>query len=102
MSKPLRTEEEAVQEIEDAARWYERQRPGLGTELLAATDIILEQVSRFPKAGAFVSHVSRDLGVRRDSIDLPYPLITPTGRSRATLRASPASWTTWTTLSTSL
>ncbi|HJX28084.1 MAG TPA: hypothetical protein VJ885_09235 [Thermoanaerobaculia bacterium] len=32
MTKPLRTEEEAVQEIEDATHWYERQRPGLGTE----------------------------------------------------------------------
>lgn len=31
-----------------------------------------------------------------------YPFTTPTGRNRTTFRASPASWTTWTTRSTSL
>jgi hypothetical protein len=43
--------------------------------------------------------VRRTSQVRRTFL---YPLITASGRKRATLRAIPAPWTTWTTLSTSL
>ena len=36
MTKPVRTEPEAVEELHEAARWYEKRRRGLGLEFLAA------------------------------------------------------------------
>ena len=36
MTKPVRTEPEAVDELLEAARWYEKRRRGLGVEFLAA------------------------------------------------------------------
>ena len=38
MSKPLRVDREAEEELHAAASWYEGQRPGLGHELLNAVD----------------------------------------------------------------
>jgi hypothetical protein len=38
MTKPIRLDSEAEEEIDAAVAWYEAQRPGLGLELLEALD----------------------------------------------------------------
>jgi toxin ParE1/3/4 len=76
VSKPLRTESEALAELKDAYRWYQEKRPGLGDELLAAIDVTLDQIVRLPRAGAPVPQVPRDLGARRAPVErFPYHIV---------------------------
>jgi hypothetical protein len=42
----FRSEPEASAELEDAAVWYESQRPGLGVEFLHAVDATLDRIAR--------------------------------------------------------
>ena len=39
MTKPLRFDDEAAEELQVAASWYEQRRRGLGGELLAAVQV---------------------------------------------------------------
>jgi len=57
VSKPLLTEEEADQELEDAVRWYEERRLGLGAELLTAIDNAFARITRLPGTGSPVPGV---------------------------------------------
>ena len=57
MSRAIRFEDEAEQEYRAAARWYDDQRVGLGTEFLDAVDATLAHIVRFPRAGVFVPRV---------------------------------------------
>lgn len=54
MSKPVAFRVVARNEAEDAARWYEEQRAGLGVDFLAelqqVLDAIGEQLDRYPVA----------------------------------------------------
>ena len=76
MTKPLRTEEEADRELEEAVRWYEAKRSGLGAELLASVDVTLEQVVRFPGTGTPVPRVPAGLPVRRRPVEkFPYHVV---------------------------
>jgi toxin ParE1/3/4 len=76
VKKPFRAQDEASEELEHAARWYEDRRSGLGQRFLASVDVTLEQVRRFPEAGAPVPGVPPDLAVRRAPIKgFPYHLI---------------------------
>lgn len=65
MSRPVRFEAEAAAELDEASRWYERRKRGLGTEFLEVIHAALRQVVRWPQAGAPVVGVSRDLPVRQ-------------------------------------
>ena len=47
----FRQEPEASAELEDAALWYERQRPGLGLEFVQAVDAALERIAQWPQIG---------------------------------------------------
>lgn len=58
----------AAAELRHAAAWYEEQSPGLGDRLLDAIEVALEQIRRFPEAGAPVPLVASDLPVRRGSV----------------------------------
>ena len=49
MTPPLSVRPEARAEIQEAYRWYERQRPGLGEEFLEAVQASLEAVERSPQ-----------------------------------------------------
>ena len=51
MTGTFRPEPEAAAELEDAALWYEGQRPGLGLELVQAVDFALEQIAGWPQIG---------------------------------------------------
>ena len=76
MKTPLRIQPEATEELEHAARWYERRRTGLGHRLLASVDATLAKIRRFPEAGAPVPGVPPDLAVRRAPVSgFPYHVI---------------------------
>ena len=65
MSKPLRFDAEAEDELRAAAAWYERQRRGRGGELLAAVADALVAVQEAPAAAPPAPLVPGELGVRR-------------------------------------
>jgi toxin ParE1/3/4 len=65
VNKPVRAEPEADEELRAAARWYERRRPGLGREFLAAIGAAVELVQRHPAGGSRVPKVKRTFPVRR-------------------------------------
>ena len=73
MSWAFRPEPEASAELEDAATWYNKQRPGLGLEFLQAVDAALERIARWPHIGRRVPAVPDDVPARRFPITrFPY------------------------------
>lgn len=75
MTLPVRFESEAASELEEAVAWYEAQHAGLGAELLAAVDPVVEDVGRWPEAGAPVRGVPAELRVRKAPVArFPYYL----------------------------
>ena len=76
MTKPARFDEDAAEELDAAARWYEAQRPGLGFELIGEVRGAAAQVSESPAAMSFARGVARRLSVRRCPVRrFPYELI---------------------------
>lgn len=65
MSQPVRLAPEASAELEEAARWYERRHAGLGLAFLAAVDLTVESVVRWPGTGRKIDGLAEDLVVRR-------------------------------------
>jgi len=58
-----------------AARWYETQRPGLGTEFLGAVDTTVVQIAEAPRVGSPVPRVS-DQTIRRKAVRrFPYHVV---------------------------
>lgn len=76
MSPRVRFEDEADAEYRQAGRWYESRRAGLGTEFLDAVDDTLRRIVDFPRAGAPVPGVPRDLAVKRRAVTrFPYHVV---------------------------
>jgi plasmid stabilization system protein ParE len=76
VKRPFRVQDEANQELDHASRWYEERRPGLGHRFLSSVDAALDQISRFPEAGAHVPRIPPELVVRRAPIKgFPYHVI---------------------------
>ena len=69
MKRVFRPEPEASAELEDAAVWYDNQRPGLGVEFADAVDAALERIARWPQIGRVIPGVADDVSARR----LPVP-----------------------------
>jgi plasmid stabilization system protein ParE len=65
MSKPIRVDAAARAELRAAARWYDRQRAGLGRELIAAVDEAMQRMSRLGPDCRPVYGVDPELGARR-------------------------------------
>ena len=65
MTKPLRFDDEAAEELQLAAAWYERRKRGLGSELVAAVRSAHSSIATNPSAWSLVPGVPPDLGVRR-------------------------------------
>ncbi len=65
MTKPIRTEPEAGEELLEATRWYERRRRGLGMEFLAAIASAVEFIQRNPEGGSPVPGVIDEVPARR-------------------------------------
>ena len=62
---------EAIEEIVEAVRRYERDRPGLGKELQAELDAAVDFLRRFPEAAAPIRGSLRRKPLQR----FPYALI---------------------------
>ena len=76
MSAPVRFEDEADAEYRQAGRWYESRRVGLGVEFFDAVDAAVHQIVDFPRSGASVPRVPRQLPVRRLAVTrLPYHVV---------------------------
>lgn len=72
----LLIEPEADQELEEAALRYEKERPGLGRRFFAEVAATMDQIRRFPQAGARVPHVPVDLLARRAPVKgFPYHIV---------------------------
>jgi|SRR5476649_1523936 len=68
MKKPVRFDDEAAEELEAAARWYDAQRAGLGFDLLAEVREASAQVAEAPTAMPLAPGVAPRLGVRRCAV----------------------------------
>jgi toxin ParE1/3/4 len=76
VTKPLRAQGEASQELNEVVRWYEDRRSGLGSRFLSAVDVTIEQLLRFPQAGAPVPRIPPDLTIRRAPVKgFPYHVV---------------------------
>jgi plasmid stabilization system protein ParE len=76
MTKPIRIDSEAENELNAACDWYEQQCVGLGNELLQAIHEIVARVADYPSSGALHPHVSKDLGARRMLVKrFPYAVV---------------------------
>ena len=65
MSEPVRFASEASSEPQDAVRWYEDQRAGLGAAFLAAVEATVDLLVRWPRSGAVITGVSAEPEIRR-------------------------------------
>jgi len=76
MTGTFRPEPEASAELEDAALWYEGQRPGLGLEFVQAIDLALEQIAGWPQIGRRVTGLPSDLPARKVPVKrFPYHVV---------------------------
>lgn len=76
MTKPIRVDAAAKAELRAAARWYEEQRAGLGSELISAIDEAMPRVARLGPDCRPVYGVDPDLGVRRVQANrFPYAVV---------------------------
>jgi hypothetical protein len=76
VKKPFRAQDEASEELDHAARWYDERRSGLGHRFLASVDATLHQIERFPGSGAPVPEVPQGLAVRQAPINgFPYHVV---------------------------
>ena len=75
MKLPLRISEEAYAEMAEAARWYERNRVGLGLEFLAAVDAAVARIEENPRIGSRTPGVD-DEDIRRVFVGrFPYHVV---------------------------
>ena len=65
MRRPVHLLPEAERELEDAFRWYERQRSGLGLEFLLAFEAAVENLRRLPEGHELVALRTRKALLRR-------------------------------------
>lgn len=54
MTRAVRLEDEASDELGDAATWYEQERPGLSDSFLAAVEASLVRIGEWPEAAPAV------------------------------------------------
>lgn len=99
MILPVRFSAEAAEELDDAAVWYDRQRPGLGGEFMDAVEETVAILAEWPRSGPLVSGLPADLEVRRAPVArFPYHLGYVTGGSEIRVlavvhdRRRPAYW----------
>ena len=71
----VRISEEADAEMAEAARWYEGNRAGLGTEFLDAVDTAVARIAETPRIGSPVPGVSDRTIRRRPVRRFPYHVV---------------------------
>jgi hypothetical protein len=73
---PVLYEPEAVEELEEAAAWYERARPGLGHRFAADVEEAVDRIEEAPLSFASVVRFGADLVVRRALLhQFPYSIV---------------------------
>lgn len=76
MTKPIRIDSEAENELTAACEWYEQQCAGLGDELLQAIHETIARVADYPGSGALYPQMPEELGVRRVLVRrFPYTVV---------------------------
>ena len=76
MTRRVRIEPEAAEELGEAALWYENRRAGLGSDFLDRVDLASSRLNQWPHAGVAVPGLPVELAVRRVPVDrYPYHLI---------------------------
>ncbi len=76
MTKPLRLDAEAEEELRAAADWYEAQKLGLGKDFLDAIDDALDRLRKSPGAASLVASVPASWNVRRVLVHrFPYAIV---------------------------
>jgi len=76
VSREIRLELEAEEELRQAARWYDQRRPGLGSEFLSAVAAAFSLLAEQPTLGAPVPGVRTDLPTRRVLLRrFPYAIV---------------------------
>lgn len=73
--KPSIFRPDAAGDVEDAYRWYENQRPGLGEEFLAAVGTVVESLAAYPERFPIVYRQTRRANLRRFPYSLFYRII---------------------------
>ncbi len=73
--KPLVFRVAAAADLEDAYRWYERQRKGLGEDFLSAVQVAIETVGSNPKAHPVLHRDTRRILLRRFPYGLYYRVL---------------------------
>jgi plasmid stabilization system protein ParE len=67
---------EALAEVDEAARWYDDHRPGLGRELLAELEAVLSRVGDTPTSFPRLRDIPDELEVRRCLLSrFPYGVV---------------------------
>jgi plasmid stabilization system protein ParE len=62
---PVEFSAEAEEELDVAAVWFDEQRPGLGSEFMAAIEDVLGLLADWPRTGSIVEDTPADLEIRR-------------------------------------
>ncbi len=76
MTKPLRFDDEAVEELEAAAAWYEARRMSLGIDFVRVVRDALDRVAENPQTWPSVRDVPARLNVRRFLLRrFPYSIV---------------------------
>ena len=71
MTYEIVLQEEAVLEIQAAFEWYEKQKRGLGYELLATIELCFSQVSKHPNNYTYINESYRRIKTNR----FPYLIV---------------------------
>ncbi|HEU0036277.1 MAG TPA: type II toxin-antitoxin system RelE/ParE family toxin [Kofleriaceae bacterium] len=76
MTKSVTVDDEAVEELESAAQWYEARRRDLGIDFVREVREALRRISSEPQIWPLVPNVPERLGVRRFVLRrFPYAII---------------------------
>jgi plasmid stabilization system protein ParE len=74
--KPVVLSDEALDEMGEAAEWYENRRSGLGDRFLAEADLALAAIGSRPASFRRLATPSGDLVLRRAFLDgFPYAVV---------------------------
>jgi hypothetical protein len=65
MSRPLIVEPEAEADLAEAYAWYERQKPGLGSDLLLCVEAAFGAIAQRPRSFPKVTLSARRALIRR-------------------------------------
>jgi plasmid stabilization system protein ParE len=76
VSKPVRVEDAARNELRAIIAWYEDRRPGLGGEFFGDVEHTLQLIERHPGLGVSVPRVPVERGTRRLPLSrFPYTVV---------------------------